>query len=39
LRISIGQTERLLGRYGSLIGELAALVAERPDLAGNATNR
>jgi glycerol-3-phosphate dehydrogenase len=33
LRISVGQTERLLGRYGSLIGELAALVAERPDLA------
>jgi glycerol-3-phosphate dehydrogenase len=33
LGISNGQTERLLGRYGSLIGELAALIAERPELA------
>ena len=33
LGIGTGQTERLLGRYGSLIGELAALIAERPELA------
>ena len=31
--VGVGHTERLLGRYGSLIGELAALIAERPELA------
>jgi glycerol-3-phosphate dehydrogenase len=33
LGVSTGQAERLLGRYGSLIGELAALIEERPELA------
>ena len=31
--VGVGHTERLLGRYGSLIGELATLIADRPELA------
>jgi glycerol-3-phosphate dehydrogenase len=33
LGVSTGHAERLLGRYGSLIGELGTLIAERPELA------
>jgi glycerol-3-phosphate dehydrogenase len=33
LGTSTGHVERLLGRYGSLIGELADLIAERSELA------
>ncbi|HET9648101.1 MAG TPA: glycerol-3-phosphate dehydrogenase/oxidase, partial [Microlunatus sp.] len=33
LGISTGHAERLLGRYGSLIAELGAMIADRPELA------
>ena len=38
LGVTVGQVERLLGRYGSLIGELAALIAESTR-AGRAAGR
>src|SRR5205814_4711168 len=31
-RMSLGRLERLLGRYGDRVGDLLALIAERPDL-------
>src|SRR5439155_24228049 len=32
-RMSLGRLERLLGRYGSRVADLLALIAERPELA------